>query len=66
MVPGHVQALQDMFCAPTVHPTVGLGEKVKLTKTFRPTCFFAPTVHPTATTSPTIGANIFEHLSLGT
>ena len=20
MVPGHVQALQDMFCAPTVHP----------------------------------------------
>ena len=39
MVPGHVQALQDMFCAPTVHPT--------------------------APTSPTIGANIFKHLSLG-
>ena len=38
MVPGHVQALQDMFCAPTVHPT--------------------------APTSPTIGANIFEHFSL--
>ena len=25
----------------------------------------APTVHPTAPTNPTIGANIFEHLSLG-
>ena len=39
MVPEHVQALQDMLCAPTVHPT--------------------------APTNPTIGANIFEHLSLG-